>query len=89
MRPRTPANKSKTRREERLELLRALETARKGTTVIAYVTSTRPNLESQMAMDVIPIFGRHLRALKLERKEPRIDCSSIRTAAKAPCHGAW
>ncbi len=34
--------------------------------MISYVTSTRQNLESQMSMDVIPIFYEHLRLLNKE-----------------------
>jgi hypothetical protein len=58
-------------RQARLDLIDRLQEARDGTTVIAYVTSTRPGLEAQMGMDVIPIIGRHLR--ELEDREARID----------------
>lgn len=60
-------------REERLELIRALEEARGGRTVIVYVTSTRDNLEAQMAMDAVPVIYEHLRALATPRAESRID----------------
>ena len=46
-------------RESRLPLLQALE-AERGTNVITYVTSTRDNLNTSMAMDVVPILYRHL-----------------------------
>jgi Serine dehydrogenase proteinase len=60
-------------REERLELIEALQEARKGRTIIAYVTSTRSGLEAQMAMDAIPVVHRHLQALDTPRGETRID----------------
>jgi ClpP class serine protease len=60
-------------RAERTKLIRALEKARGATTVIAYVTSTRPNLEVQMAMDVVPVFYRHLKALKTSKGETKVD----------------
>lgn len=60
-------------REERLELIRALEEVRGGTNVITYLSSTRANLESQMAMDVIPFMYEHLRAIETPREETRID----------------
>jgi len=44
---------------ERRNLVAKLEAAR-GTKVLVYVTSTRPNLESPLAMDVLPIIYRHL-----------------------------
>ena len=64
---------SGSRRDERLRLLRSLEEARGGTTVIAYLTSTRPNLEAPMAMDAIPVIHRHLEAIATPREETRVD----------------
>jgi hypothetical protein len=60
-------------REQRIALIQALERARGGTTVLAYVTSTRPALEAPMAMDAIPIVYPHLRALKTRPADTRID----------------
>jgi Serine dehydrogenase proteinase len=60
-------------RAERVEKIEALQQARDGTTVISYVTSTRPNLEAPMAMDVVPIIYRHLQRLSGQPKERRID----------------
>src|SRR5437899_2255005 len=62
-----------TRREERVHLIRGLEAARGETTVITYVTSTRPNLEAPMAMDAIPVVHEHLRSITTPRDETRID----------------
>lgn len=50
-------------RATRLAAITALQEARGGSIVIVYITSTREGLESQMAMDVVPIIYRHLRAL--------------------------
>ena len=55
------------------DLIRALEAARGGTHVIAYVTSTRDQFESPMAMDAIPIIHEHLRALPGTAADRRID----------------
>jgi len=60
-------------RAERVELIKQLEEARGGRTVIAYMTSTRPNLEAPMAMDVIPILYGHLQALDRPPEETKID----------------
>src|SRR5207245_4880453 len=61
------------RRDERVGLIRALEAARGGTHVIAYLTSTRPNLEAPMAMDAIPLIHRHLEAIGTPKYQTRID----------------
>ena len=50
-----------------------LQAERGGTTLLAYVTSTRPNFESIMAMDVIPIVYRHLTAIETPPSSTRID----------------
>src|SRR5215471_11396137 len=60
-------------REERIELIKALEEARGGTRVISYLTSTRANLESQMAMDVVPVVYEHLRTITTAPEETKID----------------
>jgi len=60
-------------RAERVELIKRLEEARGSRTVITYVTSTRPNLEAPMAMDVIPIIYRHLQALDRPPEQTKID----------------
>jgi hypothetical protein len=49
-------------RKERVRLIEQLQEARGGSTVIAYVTSTRENLEAQMGMDCVPLVFKHLRA---------------------------
>ena len=59
-------------RDERLGLIERIEQLRQ-THVISYVTSTRPNLESPMAMDVIPVLFRHLQGLTTPPEETRID----------------
>jgi hypothetical protein len=42
-------------RTDRLEGIKSLQAERGNSIVITYSTSTRPNFESHMAMDVIPI----------------------------------
>jgi hypothetical protein len=59
-------------RDERVGLIKKLEEAR-GTKVIAYLTSTRTNLESQMAMDAIPVIYEHLRTITTSKAETTID----------------
>lgn len=59
-------------RAERLELIRSIEEAR-GTKVISYVTSTRPNMEVQMAMDCVRRVYEHLRAIDTPQDETNID----------------
>ena len=60
-------------RDERLDLIRALESVRDGRKVITFLNSTRPNLESQMAMDAIPVVHEHLRTITSPKAETRID----------------
>jgi Serine dehydrogenase proteinase len=60
-------------RDERIGLIRALEEAREGTTVITYLTSTRGGLDTPMAMDAIPVIYEHLRALDTPKEDTRID----------------
>jgi hypothetical protein len=61
-------------RAERAELIRELQEARGGRTLLAYVTATRFNFSVSMSMDAIPRIYRHLRALDLpSREEARID----------------
>jgi hypothetical protein len=55
------------RRKERADLLDALRTARGTDAVIAYVTSTRPNLQAQMAQDAVRVFFEHLPAQKVDQ----------------------
>jgi hypothetical protein len=57
----------------RAALIADLQRLRQGSVVITYITSTRPNLESQMAMDVIPVVHRHLEAIATSRDETRVD----------------
>jgi hypothetical protein len=56
----------------RTDIIADLERAR-GTHIICYVTSTRPGLDGQMAMDVIPVLYRHLRLIKSSREATKID----------------
>jgi hypothetical protein len=56
----------------RLELLQELEDLRH-TRVICYVTSTRPDLESVMSMDVFPAIYKQLQALTTPAEETSID----------------
>lgn len=57
----------------RIQLIKRIERARK-TRVISYVTSTRQNLEVQMAMDSIRYIYDHLDAIAKEsNKRPKID----------------
>lgn len=60
-------------RQERVTLIEALQEERGGSHVISYVTSTRPQLEVQMAMDVVPIVFRHLQAIDQTPEETKID----------------
>jgi len=61
--------------DERRQLITALEQARGGTSVIAYITSTRRGFEfGSMDVDTIPRLYRHLSALRAQRgRKPRID----------------
>jgi ClpP class serine protease len=56
-------------REQRVELIRALQDARDGRIVIAYVTATRPDFSAPMGMDAIPRIYRHLRELNLPPRD--------------------
>src|SRR5438552_13603750 len=60
-------------REERKNLIDALQKERGGTNVVTYVTSTRPNLEVPMAMDAVPVLYRHLKAIATPKNETKID----------------
>lgn len=60
-------------RTDREALIAALEAAREGTAVVAYVTSTRTNLETQMAMDQTRVIYRHLAELAAGGRIPRLD----------------
>ena len=55
------------------DALEALEQARGGTNVIAYLTSTRPGWEGQMSLDAIPVVYRHLREILSPPQETVID----------------
>src|SRR5437762_651336 len=61
--------------DERRDLIRALEKARGGTSVIVYITSTRRGFEAgAMDVDSIPRIYRHLAAARrLGRVRPKID----------------
>lgn len=58
--------------QERRKQIEALEDLR-GSRIICYVTSTRPNLDSPMAMDVIPVIYEHLRRIETPPKETTIE----------------
>ena len=58
-------------KKERLKLIERIEKAR-GSRVITYITSTRRNLESHMAMDVPRKIFEHLRPIGA-KKTPKID----------------
>ena len=60
-------------RTDRLAAIQTLEAARGGVKVITYVTSTRPNSETQMAMDVVEPLYRHLEAIKTGGGATEID----------------
>lgn len=60
-------------RRERKEAIEELERVRGATKVIVYLTSTRPGLEGQMAMDAISPFYRHLRELPPSSRDRKID----------------
>lgn len=55
-------------REKRKELISAIETNRKSK-LIAYITSDRPNLFSQIAEDIIPIIYDHIRSISPEERK--------------------
>src|SRR5258708_15983384 len=59
-------------KDNRLSLLKEIEKER-STRVIAYVTSTRSNLEVQMAMDAIRKVYEHLEAVANPKKKLAID----------------
>ena len=52
---------------ERIELIKKIE-AERGTKVLTYVTSTRPNLEVQMALDMIRKIYEHLKLIEEDQK---------------------
>src|SRR5438552_3796906 len=60
-------------RADREALIAALEAAREGSKVIVYVTSTRENLEAQMAMDATRVIYNHLAAISPAVRIPRLD----------------
>ena len=60
-------------REERVSAIQALQSERGGTKVLSFVTSTRPNYESHMAMDVIPIIYEHLMRIDTPPSDTKID----------------
>jgi len=55
-------------REKRKELISTIETNRKSK-LIAYITSDRPNLSSQIAEDIIPIIYDHIRSISPEERK--------------------
>lgn len=59
--------------EERRNLIQQLQTIRGNTVVISYITSTRPGLETQMAMDAVRKIYRHLQTIQTPKKQTKID----------------
>ncbi len=57
---------------DRVKLIREIEQKR-NSSVITYITSTRPNLETQMAMDSIRKVYEHLRTINKKKEETKID----------------
>lgn len=56
----------------RAELIREIGLLR-DTTVISYVTSTRPNLDVPMSMDVVPILFEHLLSTGANKEKTKLD----------------
>ena len=67
-----PPPTAKTSKEKRIELIEALQKER-WTYVISYVTNTRANLETQMAMDSIRKVYDHLQFLTKPKDDAKID----------------
>jgi hypothetical protein len=59
-------------KDERLKLIKKIEKAR-GSRVICYLTSTRPNLEVQMVMDQVRRIYDHLQQIASNGNKPKID----------------
>jgi hypothetical protein len=59
--------------ESRRDALRNLEETRGGSRVIAYLTSTRPGAEGQLAQDAIPRIYKHLLAIPTRPADTTID----------------
>lgn len=59
-------------KEDRHEIIKSIEDTR-GSFLISYVTSTRPGLESGMAMDSVRFIYEHLRKLSTPKNETKID----------------
>ena len=57
---------------ERIALMREIERMR-GSAVICYLTSLRPNIDAQMAEDAVRVFCDHLLALPLSQRPEKID----------------
>lgn len=47
-------------KQERVDLIKKLQSARENSHIITYITSTRPHFEIQMAMDTIRLFYNHI-----------------------------
>lgn len=60
-------------RVQRIAKIQELQRARGNTVLVSYVTSTRPNLEAPMALDVVPIIHSHLRAIGRAKADTKID----------------
>lgn len=58
---------------ERLEIIKELQKARGNTRLISYITSTRPGLEVEMAMDAVRRVYEHLTSIKRPKAEVEVD----------------
>ena len=70
--PPTPPAPIDTPKQKRIKIIEAIQKER-NTHVISYVTSTRANLETQMAMDSIRKVYDHLQYIKKSREEAKVD----------------
>src|SRR5205823_643996 len=57
---------------DRIKIMQEIQKSR-GTYVISYITSTRQNLETQMAMDSIRKFYDHLQSIGKPKKDVELD----------------
>jgi hypothetical protein len=58
---------------ERVALIEKLQKARSDSYLISYITSTRANLEVEMAMDAVRLIYEHLRLINKPKAEVRVD----------------
>ena len=72
-------------RQDRIDLYKQLEEARKSK-LLVYITSTRGNLETQIANDILPKFTEHLDKIGDTKK---ITLYYIQMAVIRWQHGVW